>query len=654
MELVYLWVEDYKNIQKQGFNFSPRFRCEYDYEKNELNIIDKEETGEFYPKNFFGDNINVTTIVGENGSGKSSIFKSIFDFKTNDELKDKKKTHSNSLLNQILIEYIINVDIFLIYFDNSKNKYFYYSNNDYLILSINEKEISIKNRKKIKDLKGFYLNYARDILLHNNKQNSTLTLNEQTLQLLMKYDNFYTFYNKEFIFTKMIIKIHRDKLFRKEFENNEYKEFLNSLKEKILNIIEKELPKREYLGALKNYEKEYHLDYKSSKNLFIDLKLTFITSFFNNLVNLFSNSENIKREFIQNNESYFDNLTIDNMIEKFSDFNEKIHQHNLHYEQNKNLLESFKELIKNFETNKIDKFSKLISPKNLEDTEAFILEFDIHKDNRILKKILKQILKFSHTNENDLMNMFLIDFKNFDGTVNFKQLSDGEKAIFELFTKILYRIIFLNEKTLFLDEPETFLHPNWSKELINLLIKVINNLKLKDLNIIITSHSPFILSDIPKENVIFLEKYKENDEEVKNENQKVGNCKNVSKDIELNTFGANIHTLLSNGFFMSEGLMGEFAKEKIQSIINYHEELLKKELTKEENKNQRENEKKIYEKEHKTNFRQIQSIIGDDYLKQVIKNHLVEIEKILYDEYLIDKEIKKLEDEIERLKGLKK
>ena len=120
------------------------------------------------------------------------------------------------------------------------------------------------------------------------------------------------------------------------------------------------------------------------------------------------------------------------------------------------------------------------------------------------------------------------------------------------------------------------------------------------------------------------------------------------------TFGANIHTLLSHGFFMKDGLMGEFAKEKIQSIINYHEELLKKELMKNENKKQRGEEKEIYEKEYKTKFWQIQSIIGDDYLKQVIKNHLVEIEKILYDEYLIDKEIKKLKDEIERLERLKK
>ena len=56
-------------------------------EKNELEIIDKEETGKFYPKNFFGDNINVTAIVGENGSGKSSVMEfllELFDSESSD------------------------------------------------------------------------------------------------------------------------------------------------------------------------------------------------------------------------------------------------------------------------------------------------------------------------------------------------------------------------------------------------------------------------------------------------------------------------------------------------------------------------------------------------------------------------------------------
>ena len=73
MELVYLWVEDYKNIKKQGFNFSPRFECDYNDETKELTINENDD----YIENFFGENINVTAIVGKNGSGKSSVLKII-------------------------------------------------------------------------------------------------------------------------------------------------------------------------------------------------------------------------------------------------------------------------------------------------------------------------------------------------------------------------------------------------------------------------------------------------------------------------------------------------------------------------------------------------------------------------------------------------
>ena len=114
MELVYLWVEDYKNIQKQGFNFSPRFRCEYDEDTKELTVVDKEEMGESYPKNFFGDNINVTAIVGENGSGKSSLVKFIRLFlKIFLEENDTRSRFEPLSISQSLI----------IFYDKNKNKF---------------------------------------------------------------------------------------------------------------------------------------------------------------------------------------------------------------------------------------------------------------------------------------------------------------------------------------------------------------------------------------------------------------------------------------------------------------------------------------------------------------------------------------------------
>ena len=138
MELVYLWVENYKNIHKQGFNFSPRFRCEYDEETKELTIVDKEETGEFYPKNFFGENINVTVIVGENGSGKSSLIDIVYKLLYNIELNFKFIfVYDNYYISNIKSIYVNN---------NLKEKqifYWYDENIDFYFYSSEKKRDSI-------------------------------------------------------------------------------------------------------------------------------------------------------------------------------------------------------------------------------------------------------------------------------------------------------------------------------------------------------------------------------------------------------------------------------------------------------------------------------------------------------------------------------
>ena len=73
-ELIYLWVEKYKNIENEGFNFSPRFKCEYKNDTKELTVDENKKYVSIFP-----DNINVTAMVGCNGSGKSSLLESLID-----------------------------------------------------------------------------------------------------------------------------------------------------------------------------------------------------------------------------------------------------------------------------------------------------------------------------------------------------------------------------------------------------------------------------------------------------------------------------------------------------------------------------------------------------------------------------------------------
>jgi hypothetical protein len=204
----------------------------------------------------------------------------------------------------------------------------------------------------------------------------------------------------------------------------------------------------------------------------------------------------------------------------------------------------------------------------------------------------------------------------------------------------IYHYISKSKKSfiLNLDEPELSLHPNWQKnyisEIINLLQQFDNEIQL-----IVTSHSPFILSDLPKENVIFLEKYDEkNKKELEKKYPKLkihrlenGNCINVSKYIELNTFGANIHTLLSNGFFMSDGLMGKFAKGKIKEILEYL--------------NDTKNKVKL-KTIHEGQIKAIIESIGEDFLRNKLLN--LYHKKLTENEKETEKGI--LENKIEELK----
>ena len=78
------------------------------------------------------------------------------------------------------------------------------------------------------------------------------------------------------------------------------------------------------------------------------------------------------------------------------------------------------------------------------------------------------------------------------------------------------------------------------------------------MQLIFTANAPFLTSDLPKSNILFLEKQKDDSIFVHDK-----------KNDRAETFGSNIHLLFSDSFYMEGALIGAFAKSKIDYIINY-------------------------------------------------------------------------------------
>lgn len=74
MEILFIWLFDYKNFKEQGFNFSSEFIFNVEKEGKKSYQLNISKNKNFIPNFFEKSNIlNVTAIIGQNGSGKSNI-----------------------------------------------------------------------------------------------------------------------------------------------------------------------------------------------------------------------------------------------------------------------------------------------------------------------------------------------------------------------------------------------------------------------------------------------------------------------------------------------------------------------------------------------------------------------------------------------------
>ena len=169
-----------------------------------------------------------------------------------------------------------------------------------------------------------------------------------------------------------------------------------------------------------------------------------------------------------------------------------------------------------------------------------------------------------------------------------------------------------------LDEIELYFHPDLQRRFIDMVLSAIRSVELPEiygLNITLVTHSPFVISDLPDTNIMYL-----------------------GRDyVRRRTFGANIYDLLDNTFFMDESI-GELAKKRIeQFVMNYNKQL--REWKKDDmlGIERRVDEEACLEFGQSLYFyRYLGEIIGDNYLRRELNDMIGELYKFYYEKGLME------------------
>ena len=623
MELLYLWINKSSNdcILQQEFNFSPLYKFKVDNPKKPRNIsYEKAREGTI---NLFinGESKinNITAIVGSNGAGKTTLLS--FIARNDCHYKSEKRegyerSDIESYEHDKSIYVFIENDTFIVYhnleeeitcdFDMSlENLYWNRS-----------KEYSVEQLSNIRKQLIIYLSnssFVPEELLGYSRSDKTYNINIHQRSMYSIANRFYmSLFNFEGIkkedikedddeFAWIITKQRNDSTFQELLDvqyynflkENKIKDFIGNFKEEIyvyfeniISLIEAKFQKEfDIIKATKNRYGKSALrpDIVSNKliveyyNKREDFKMKYI--------NYFSDMEQARRKNctvvlyvnLLFEAFFYEDITLPDI-----DFKKDISQ------QLKNV--SFSDKYNEYLTD-IEEMDKVLSVYNM--NENLIDNPDdckcsyyniIRKDKTDFYKYIGKIFK-----EGKSYALRYIRIKNLE-------MSSGERAMQNMFSWLvlipqLDKIMEMERDTyesklLLIDEIDLYSHPEWQRKSLKQLIKTINKIENETpVQIIVTSHSPLILSDFPRENIIYMNKYK--GKTVVDDNKR-----------HKQSFGANIYTLLNDAFFLENGAVGEFAKEKISRVYQ-----------------QLQDNKKLNEEQTNEN-QQIINMIGDDTIKR--------------------------------------
>ncbi len=192
------------------------------------------------------------------------------------------------------------------------------------------------------------------------------------------------------------------------------------------------------------------------------------------------------------------------------------------------------------------------------------------------------------SHETDLNSMVINEFKYAPFVfLPINSLSSGQQLLLSSISKIVAGIRAVSQKSKFnfdpqdslsdyprhffddpnrkqillmIDEGESSLHPQYQIEYVNDLFELLRPIlpALVDLQIIFSTHSPLMLSDFPGYSVhrLFTEEDKAKMKE-----------KGLDPLQKPRTFGANVHSLLKDDFFIDDTI-GKFARAKLEWVVN--------------------------------------------------------------------------------------
>ena len=256
--------------------------------------------------------------------------------------------------------------------------------------------------------------------------------------------------------------------------------------------------------------------------------------------------------------------------------------------------------------------SSMVSLANYDELGGFYI--DLFKEKEVLDKLLGI----------PLLNNYYLTSRFFD--LNYSHnigysnatLSSGEEAMLNLFSLLYEAVEFQPSKfgskyapsLILLDEAEIGFHPEWQRMYISMIVDFLHSLKVRpghDFQVVITTHSPILLSDVPSCCCNFLQL---NDDDMTY-------CLNSGIN---ETFATNIFEQYRNSFFLKEGLVGCYAEEKLKQL-----------------------EEKILD--GKADVEQEIALIGDSRLQQYFVSLLAKNNKAAAIRYH-QEEIRRLEEEV--------